>query len=129
MLTIIKSLLLIFLTILIHNGLANTKKCRIVFEIENKIQQYSINDTIVVWVKVELDEDFCDDAGDITKVFAKGLKICERSEWKRIAQKKVGQQLTLAVLKGKGKKMLTAYRKTGHYNCFNQVEFNCMEKE
>lgn len=116
------SLLFLLSTTLHNNALASEKDCNISFEIKNEKEIYSTNDTIIVLIKVEFNEDFCDEAAEITKVFCKGLKICERSEWITISKKMVGQKLTLTVLQGRNKKIITAYRKTGHYNCFKQVE-------
>ncbi len=111
------------------NSLASEKDCSISFDVKNEKETYFANDTIIVLVKVELDDDFCDEAAEATKVFCKGLKICERSEWNTISKNTVGQKLTLTVLSGKNKSVITAYRKTGHYNCFSQIEFNVREEE
>jgi hypothetical protein len=72
---------------------------------------------------VELNEDFCDDAAKVTKIFSKGLKIIERSDWKKMSGILVGQKVKLTVLKKEDQHTLTVYRKNAHYNCFAQKKF------
>jgi len=102
---------------------ATTKECNISIIVQNEKEKYKIGDTITVLIKVELEGEICDDAGEATKVFCKGLKILEQSDWKKISESTVGQKVTLSVIKSKDASTLTIYRKTGHYNCFRQREF------
>lgn len=119
-----KILFLLVFSLLSLAGKASTEGCAITIAVQNEKQAYAIGDTIVVLVKVTLEKEFCDEARDITKVFSKGLKIVERSEWRRISEKIVGQKLVVTVLNKGSEKKLTVYRKTAHYNCFEQKEFN-----
>lgn len=118
-----KILVLILLCFFYILGNSQTKDCKISFVVQNKKTTYICNDTIIILVKVQLDKDFCDEAGDVTKIFCKGLKIKKRLKWIRISQTTLVQKLVLIVLDRKDKGTLTAYRKTGHYNCLQQIEF------
>ncbi|MCY1719705.1 hypothetical protein OU798_05090 [Prolixibacteraceae bacterium Z1-6] len=115
---------IVLLSLLYVATYATEKDCEITFFVQNEKQTYTINDTIIILVKVRLDKDFCDEAADATKVFSKGLKIEERSEWKRLSDDTVGQKLVLTVLPNYENRIITVYRKTGHYSCFQQLEIN-----
>ncbi len=103
---------------------ALAKDCQIRIVVQNEKQEYTTGDTISVLIRVKLADDFCDEAGDATKVFSQGLKITKRSDWKKISKYEVGQKLLITVLKPQSKAVITAYRKTGHYNCFQQKIIN-----
>lgn len=108
-------------------GSASPKSCSINIIVQNERQVYHVQDTITVLVKVFLDKDFCKEAADETKIFSKGLKIIERSDWKKISDTLVGQKLILTVQHKPVNRMLTVYRKTAHYNCFEQKKFKVEE--
>lgn len=122
-----KILILIICAFLSDAALASTKDCSINIIVQNEKATYSTNETITVLVKVQLDDEFCDEAGDVTKIFSKGLKITNRSEWKKLAKNTLGQKLTLTVLGKEKEQILTVYRKTAHYNCFEQKRFSTRE--
>lgn len=103
---------------------SQTKDCQIYINVQNEKESYRIGDTLSVSIKVELEDEICDDAGDAVKIFSKGLKIIERSDWKKISETMVGQKLLMTVIESKNSTTLTIYRKTGHYNCFREKEFN-----
>ncbi len=106
------------------NSFSVEKECSIEILVQNEKTSYSANDTINVLVIVYLEEDFCDDAANATKIFGKGVKIIKSSNWKKLTNSSVGQELTLSVLKDKKQAVLTVYRKNAHYNCFQQKKFN-----
>lgn len=122
-----KLFLLLLICILVANANTAPKGCEIGFVVQNSKIEYTSNDTITVLVKVKLDEAFCDEAGGVTKIFCKGLKIEKRSEWKKMTENTLGQKLVLTVLRRTNMGTLTAYRKTGHYDCFRQIKFNIRE--
>lgn len=117
-------LFLCLVSAVIASANGGNKDCEISFSVKDEKLKYNYSDTITVMVKVKLDEEFCDEAADATKIFSRGLKIENRSEWKKISETTVGQKLVLTVLKKGTNKTLTVYRKNAHYNCFEQLEFN-----
>jgi hypothetical protein len=115
-------ILLIFSQFILANN-TYAEGCEIKISVQNEKEEYAINDTIVVLVKVTLNQEFCDEAGEATKIFSKGLKIIERSSWTKISDSTLEQKLVLTVLNKSNEKTFTVYRKTAHYNCFKQMEF------
>lgn len=124
-----KIVLLLLFSLFSLAVIARAEVCEISIAVQNEKAHYTINDTITVLVKVQLDKEFCDEAGDATKIFGKGLKIIERSKWKKLSETTLGQKLHLTVLKKDDERILTVYRKTAHYNCFQQKEFKSGEEE
>lgn len=123
-----KIVLALIISLITLAGKASSDDCSISFLIQNEKEVYTINDTITVLIKVALDKEFCDEAGDATKVFSNGLRIIKRSKWKKTTETTIAQKLVLTVLSSKKERTLTAYRKTAHYNCFKQQQFE-VEKE
>jgi len=119
-----KIFFLLLISFIWSNSFGQEKECSIEILVQNEKTFYSANDTIIVLVKVYLEEDFCDDAANATKIFGKGVKIIKSSNWEKLTNSSVGQKLTLSVLEDKKQAVLTVYRKTGHYNCFQQKKFN-----
>ncbi len=109
--------------------MAGEKECSIEILVQNEQPSYSFNDTIHILVKVTLEENFCDDAAKGTKIFSKGAEIIKSSDWKKIENSTLGKELTLTVLKGKKQAVVTVYRKTGHYNCFQQTKLKIDTEE
>lgn len=120
----LKIFLFALFALLSGTAFAYNNDCQISITVQHEKEMYLVGDTVTVLIKVKLDKPFCDDAGDATKVFSKGVKIEKRSEWKRLSETEVGQKLLLTVLNKGKEKTLTVYRKTAHYNCFEQKTFN-----
>lgn len=119
----IKIFLFALFGLLSVTALAYSNGCQISILVQHEKETYVVGDTITVLIKVKLDKAFCEKAGDATKVFSKGVKIEKRSEWKKLSNTEVGQKLLLTVLNKSKEKTLTVYRKTAHYNCFEQKAF------
>ncbi len=105
---------------------AATLSFNVIYQI---VEEYSITDTVSVLIRISYEDKLCGEGIEVTKIFAKGMKIIEKEGWREITAGVWENRLSMIVMGNrKNELQLTVARRTDKESVFGSRKFRMKVK-